>query len=164
MSATTTVPPASKPRLLEQVHLAMRSRHYSRRTEQSYIHWIRRFIRFHQLRHPTAGKGLRYQDRARTPRAQGRKGHDDLHPCPQPGRQGRQAPCRGFVEEHRWCAMWKPYITPSGAQRMPQYLVLTRYMQVCALECYTANRRPTGAMAKLHNVNGFQRTRQSPRL
>ena len=52
MSATTTVPPASKPRLLEQVHLAMRSRHYSRRTEQSYIHWIRRFIRFHRLRHP----------------------------------------------------------------------------------------------------------------
>jgi len=25
----------------------LRTRHYSRRTEQAYIHWIRRFIRFH---------------------------------------------------------------------------------------------------------------------
>ncbi len=26
--------------------------HYSRRTEEAYLHWIRRFIRFHRLRHP----------------------------------------------------------------------------------------------------------------
>jgi site-specific recombinase XerD len=30
----------------------MRTRHYSKRTEQSYVHWIRRFIFFHQKRHP----------------------------------------------------------------------------------------------------------------
>ncbi|BAS26851.1 integron integrase [Limnochorda pilosa] len=31
---------------------ALRSRHYSRRTEESYRLWVRRFIRFHNLRHP----------------------------------------------------------------------------------------------------------------
>ena len=41
-----------KKRLLESVRDAIRSRHYSLRTEQSYIHWIRRFILFHEKRHP----------------------------------------------------------------------------------------------------------------
>ncbi len=31
---------------------ALRARHYSRRTEQAYCLWVRRFIRFHGLRHP----------------------------------------------------------------------------------------------------------------
>jgi integron integrase len=31
---------------------ALRARHYSRRTEQSYCRWARRYIRFHGLRHP----------------------------------------------------------------------------------------------------------------
>lgn len=43
---------ASAPRLLEQVRNAIRIRHYSIRTEQSYCYWIRYFIRFHKLRHP----------------------------------------------------------------------------------------------------------------
>jgi integron integrase len=30
----------------------LRSRHYSRRTEQAYCLWVRRFVRFHELRHP----------------------------------------------------------------------------------------------------------------
>jgi integron integrase len=30
----------------------MRTRHYSKRTEQTYVHWIRRFIFFHDVRHP----------------------------------------------------------------------------------------------------------------
>ena len=42
----------TKPRLIEQFRAAMRSRHYSRRTEKSYWYWIRWFIRFHNLRHP----------------------------------------------------------------------------------------------------------------
>ena len=41
-----------KKRLLDCVRDAIRSRHYSLRTEQSYIHWIRRFILFHKKRHP----------------------------------------------------------------------------------------------------------------
>ncbi len=32
--------------------LALRSRHYSRRTEQTYCLWVRRFVEFHELRHP----------------------------------------------------------------------------------------------------------------
>ncbi len=32
---------------------ALRARHYSRRTEQAYCLWVRRFIRFHDLRHPS---------------------------------------------------------------------------------------------------------------
>jgi len=39
-------------RLLDQVRNAMRLRHYSYRTEQQYVAWIRRFILFHSKRHP----------------------------------------------------------------------------------------------------------------
>jgi len=42
----------NKPKLLEQLSQAMRSRHYSRKTEATYIHWIKRFIFFHHVRHP----------------------------------------------------------------------------------------------------------------
>jgi hypothetical protein len=43
---------AGKPRLLDQVREAIRLRHYSPRTEEAYIGWIRRFIVFHGKRHP----------------------------------------------------------------------------------------------------------------
>jgi hypothetical protein len=41
-----------KPKLLDQVRQAIRSRHYSPKTEESYVHWIKRFIFFHSKRHP----------------------------------------------------------------------------------------------------------------
>ncbi len=41
-----------KPRLLEALRQAMRLRHYSYRTEQTYVDWVRRFIHFHGTRHP----------------------------------------------------------------------------------------------------------------
>jgi len=40
------------PKLLERARALMRLRRYSRRTEAAYVFWIRRFIRFHGLRHP----------------------------------------------------------------------------------------------------------------
>ena len=40
------------PRLLEQVRNCIRMRHYSIRTERVYVHWVKRFIRFHGRRHP----------------------------------------------------------------------------------------------------------------
>jgi integron integrase len=43
---------SESPRLLDAVRMAIRTRHYSRRTEESYVHWIRRFIVFHGKRHP----------------------------------------------------------------------------------------------------------------
>jgi integron integrase len=45
-------PARQRPRLLDQVREEIRKRHYSRRTEKSYIGWIRRFILFHGKRHP----------------------------------------------------------------------------------------------------------------
>lgn len=39
-------------RLLDQVRAAIRTRHYSPRTEASYVAWIRRYIEYHQRRHP----------------------------------------------------------------------------------------------------------------
>ncbi|MCH7727089.1 MAG: phage integrase N-terminal SAM-like domain-containing protein, partial [Planctomycetes bacterium] len=42
----------SKPRLYDATVEVMRVRRYSRRTEQAYVNWIRRFILFHRPRHP----------------------------------------------------------------------------------------------------------------
>ena len=42
----------SRSPFLEEVRSALRVRHYSYRTEQAYLHWIRRFILFHGKRHP----------------------------------------------------------------------------------------------------------------
>jgi Phage integrase, N-terminal SAM-like domain len=44
--------PQAQPKLLDRVRSAIRTRHYSIRTEEAYIGWIRRFILFHQKRHP----------------------------------------------------------------------------------------------------------------
>lgn len=41
-----------KPKLLELVCEAIRRKHYSPRTEETYTHWIRRYIYFHKKRHP----------------------------------------------------------------------------------------------------------------
>jgi site-specific recombinase XerD len=41
-----------KTKLLDQVRDAIRLRHLSRRTEEAYLGWIRRFILFHHKRHP----------------------------------------------------------------------------------------------------------------
>ena len=43
---------APKPKLLDQVRDAIRVRHMSLRTEEAYVHWIRRYIVFHRKRHP----------------------------------------------------------------------------------------------------------------
>jgi len=41
-----------KAKLLDRVRDAVRVRHLSYRTEQAYVDWIRRFILFHNKRHP----------------------------------------------------------------------------------------------------------------
>ena len=48
-------PPAYKPgapKLLDQIRIAIRTRHLSRRTEEAYVHWVRRFVVFHGKRNP----------------------------------------------------------------------------------------------------------------
>jgi hypothetical protein len=39
-------------KLLDQVREAIRRKHYSIRTEEAYASWIKRFILFHNKRHP----------------------------------------------------------------------------------------------------------------
>jgi len=46
----------TQPKLLDQYRERLRIKHYSLRTEQAYLHWVRRFIYFHSKRHP-AGLG-----------------------------------------------------------------------------------------------------------
>ena len=41
-----------KPKFIEEVRRALRLRHYSIRTERTYVDWIRQFILFHGKRHP----------------------------------------------------------------------------------------------------------------
>jgi integron integrase len=44
----------AKPKLLQQVRTAVRVRHYSPRTEEAYVMWIKRYIFFHNKRHPSS--------------------------------------------------------------------------------------------------------------
>lgn len=43
---------SKKPKLLERLRSAIRTRHYSIRTEEAYTSWVKRFILFHNKRHP----------------------------------------------------------------------------------------------------------------
>lgn len=46
--------PGPRPKkLMDEVRDALRTRHYSPRTEKAYCHWITRYIRFHNYRHPS---------------------------------------------------------------------------------------------------------------
>ena len=51
-SAVHAQPLQHSPKLLELFREAMRVRHYSKRTEDTYCTWVRRFVHFHKLRHP----------------------------------------------------------------------------------------------------------------
>jgi hypothetical protein len=53
MSISSPSNPAQKqPRLLDQVQSAVKLRHYGIRTEEAHVQWIRRYILFHDMRHP----------------------------------------------------------------------------------------------------------------
>ena len=45
---------SNPPKLLDRVRAAIRARHYSPRTEEAYVMWIRRYILFHGKKHPSA--------------------------------------------------------------------------------------------------------------
>ena len=46
------LPALQSPRLLDQVRERIRYLHYSLRTEQAYVHWVRAFVRHQGMRHP----------------------------------------------------------------------------------------------------------------
>ena len=55
MSRLEVLPTASrntKPKLLERVRETIRRKHYSLRTETTYVDWIKKYILFHHKRHP----------------------------------------------------------------------------------------------------------------
>lgn len=50
--------PDENSKLLERARSEIRKRHYSRRTEEAYVGWIQRYMRYHGARHPRdMGKG-----------------------------------------------------------------------------------------------------------
>jgi integron integrase len=51
-ASASEAPASGKPKLLDRLRQALRSRHYSRRTEETYFHWVRQFIYFHHIRNP----------------------------------------------------------------------------------------------------------------
>ncbi|MBK8337522.1 MAG: phage integrase N-terminal SAM-like domain-containing protein [Sterolibacteriaceae bacterium] len=51
-SGTPSLPPLKSVKVLDQLRERIRYLHYSIRTEEVYVHWVRAFIRFHGLRHP----------------------------------------------------------------------------------------------------------------
>ena len=52
MQPENTPSQPAAPKLLDQVRDKIRVKHYSIRTETQYIHWIKRFILYHNKRHP----------------------------------------------------------------------------------------------------------------
>jgi integron integrase len=57
-TGTADLPPLRSVKVLDQLRERIRYLHYSRRTEEAYVHWVRAFIRFHGIRHPsTMGAG-----------------------------------------------------------------------------------------------------------
>lgn len=52
LDTNSTTQSSTPPKLLEQVRARLRVKHYSIRTERSYVDWIKRFIWFHGKRHP----------------------------------------------------------------------------------------------------------------
>ncbi|MBX2992710.1 MAG: integron integrase [Bacteroidetes bacterium] len=48
-------PPAPRgaPKLIDSLRITLRTKHYSRRTEDAYCIWVARYCRFHNLRHPS---------------------------------------------------------------------------------------------------------------
>jgi integron integrase len=57
MSHSSSSADPAPPRLLDLLRMQVRYMHYSLRTEQAYVHWVRAFIRFHGLRHPAEMSG-----------------------------------------------------------------------------------------------------------
>ena len=61
-----------QPRLLDRIRDKIRFNHYSIRTEQAYVDWVRRFVLFHGKRHPVemaaAGRADRWRSGSVTSR------------------------------------------------------------------------------------------------
>ena len=52
ISRKTSRPVFQSTRLLDQLREQIRYLHYSLRTEEAYVYWVKKFVRFHGLKHP----------------------------------------------------------------------------------------------------------------
>ena len=86
-----------KPRLLDQVRQTIRRKHYSLRTEATYIDWIKRYIFFHRKRHPKEMRKPNEQDHGhwRGDGGEGRQGRIEGQSGPKSGT--RAAGASGYV-------------------------------------------------------------------
>lgn len=57
-SSTAQLPPLKSVKVLDQLRERIRYLHYSIRTEEVYVYWVRVFVRFHGLRHPATMGGV----------------------------------------------------------------------------------------------------------
>jgi len=82
---------AKPPKLLDQVCDKLRVKHYSIRTKQTYVDWIKRYIFFHDKRHlrnlETRDVEAFFTHDAGAARPLGCFYHDDLHPRPESWQQ-----------------------------------------------------------------------------
>jgi len=60
--AESSFPGAQPPKLLDRARAVLRARHYSVRTEECYLDWMRRYILFHKKRHPLEMGGLEVEE------------------------------------------------------------------------------------------------------
>ncbi len=72
-------------KLLDRVRDQVRVKHYSYRTEEAYVQWIRRFILFHNKRHPSEMDG----DEVNAFLKAARSWVDDCYPTPSEPRLNR---------------------------------------------------------------------------
>ena len=68
-SASSPLPPLRSACLLDQLRERIRYDHYSLRTDQSYVHWVRRFVHFHALYTHVGGAEVERRLRARHARS-----------------------------------------------------------------------------------------------
>ena len=52
MTSPSSDSTSRSPKLLDQLRDRIRVKHYSIRTEQAYVRWVKRYILFHEMRHP----------------------------------------------------------------------------------------------------------------
>jgi integrase len=112
-------------KLLDQLREVLRLKHYSYRTEQAYVDWVRRFILFHNKRHPAEMGAPEIQ---RLPGPPGR-GRERLRLHPEPGPE-----CHSFLYREVLHKEIEPVLlhSPNGPQRLPT--VLTRQEVLTLLE------------------------------
>ncbi len=85
-------------KLLEQVRDTLRTKHYSYRTEKSYLDWIKRFILFHEKRHPRDMGSQEVQDYITYLAVERKVSASTQNPCTEPVEVKLLAPSFSFIE------------------------------------------------------------------